>query len=42
MTMTTKKGDQTLHATILRRSNIKLGQPLDFDRFSVRGIEAGP
>lgn len=42
MTMTTKKGSQTLHKTILRTSNVKFDQPLDFDAFSVRGLEAGP
>lgn len=42
MTMTTKKGKQTQHKTILRTSNIRFGQPLDFDTFSVRGLETGP
>jgi len=44
MTMTTKKGKQTLHKTVLRTSDIKFDfdQPLDFDDFSVRGLEAGP
>ena len=42
MTMTTKKGDQTQHKTILRTSDIQFDQPLDFDSFSVRGLEAGP
>lgn len=42
MTMTTKKGDETQHMTILRTSDVKFGQPLDFDSFSVRGLEAGP
>ncbi len=42
MTMTTKKGKQTLHKTILRTSDIKFNQSLDFDSFSVRGLEAGP
>jgi len=42
VTMTTKKGKQTLHTTILRTSNVKFEQPLDFDSFSVRGLEAGP
>jgi hypothetical protein len=42
MTMTTKKGDQTLHRTILRTSDVKFGQDLDFDSFSVRGLETGP
>ena len=42
MTMTTKKGKQTLHKTALRTSDVKFDQPLDFDDFSVRGLEAGP
>jgi Outer membrane lipoprotein-sorting protein len=42
MTMTTKKGDQTMHKTVLRTSEVKFGQPLEFDRFSVRGLETGP
>ena len=42
MTMTTKKGDQTLHKTILRTSDVKFGQALDFDQFTVRGLETGP
>lgn len=42
MTMTTKKGKQTLHKTILQISDVKFGQPLDYDLFSVRGLETGP
>jgi hypothetical protein len=42
MTMTTKKGTQTLHKTILRTSNVKFNQDLDFDSFTVRGLETGP
>ena len=42
MTMTTKKGEQTLHKTILRTSDVKFGQPLEYDQFSVRGLETGP
>jgi len=42
MTMTTKKGKQTLHKTLLRTSDVKFDQPLVFDDFSVRGLEAGP
>lgn len=42
MTMTTKKGKQTLHKTILRTSDVKFDQDLDFDMFSVRGLETGP
>jgi hypothetical protein len=42
VTMVTKKGDQTQHRTVLRTSDTKFDQPLDFDSFSVRGLEAGP
>ena len=42
VTMTTKKGKQTLHKTLLRTSDVKFDQPLDFDSFTVRGLEAGP
>ena len=42
MTMTTKRGKQLLHKTILRTSDVKFGQDLDFDMFSVRGLETGP
>jgi len=42
MTMTTKKGKKTEHKTILRTSEIQFGQPLEFEAFSVRGLEAGP
>jgi hypothetical protein len=42
VTMTTKKGKQTLHKTLLRTSDVKFDQSLDFDDFSVRGLEAGP
>ena len=42
MTMTSKKGEQTLHKTILRTSDVKFGQKLVFDQFSVRGLETGP
>jgi hypothetical protein len=42
MTMTSKKGDQTLHRTVLRTSDVKFGQKLEFDQFSVRGLETGP
>jgi hypothetical protein len=41
-TMTSKKGDQTLHKTILRTSDVKFGQKLEYDQFSVRGLETGP
>ena len=42
VTMVTKKGDQTQHRTVLRTSDTKFDQPLDFESFSVRGLEAGP
>ena len=42
ITMTTKKGNKTEHKTILRTSNIEFDQPLEFDTFTVRGLEAGP
>lgn len=42
MTMTTKKGEQTLHKTVLRTSDVKFGQKLEYDQFSVRGLETGP
>jgi hypothetical protein len=42
VTMTTKKGKQTLHKTLLRTSDVKFDQPLDYDSFTVRGLEAGP
>jgi hypothetical protein len=42
VTMTTKKGKKTEHKTILKTSDVKFDQPLDFDSFSVRGLEAGP
>lgn len=42
MTMTTKRGKQTLHKTILRTSDVKFNQDLEFDSFSVRGLETGP
>ena len=42
MTMITKKGEETLHKTIIRTSDVKFGQKLEFDQFSVRGLETGP
>ncbi len=41
MTMTTKKGQRTLHKTILRSSNIRFNQDLAEDLFSVRTLERG-
>lgn len=42
MTMTTKKGDQTLHKTVWRANDVKFGQNLSYDQFTVRGLETGP
>jgi hypothetical protein len=39
--MTTKKGDRTLHKTVLRNSNIRFRQELDEDFFTVRQMEKG-
>ena len=39
--MTTKKGDKTLHKTVLRNSNIRFRQELDEDFFTVRQMEKG-
>ncbi len=41
MTMTTKKGKQTLHKTILDFSNIKVNQPLKDDLFTTRRLQKG-
>ena len=41
MTMTTKKGKQTLHKTVLRTSDVKFNQDLKIDDFSTRGLETG-
>jgi hypothetical protein len=41
MQMTTKKGTQTLHKTLLTAENVKFGQPMDQSRFSVRELEKG-
>jgi hypothetical protein len=41
MTMTTKKGQQTQHRTLLRMSNVKFNQPLEDALFSVRQLEKG-
>lgn len=42
MTMVTKKGEQTLHKTVIRTSEVRFGQKLEYDQFSVRGLETGP
>ena len=39
--MTTKKGKKTLHKTILISDNVKYGQEMDEDTFSVRRLEKG-
>ncbi|MEY3001873.1 MAG: hypothetical protein RLZZ428_248 [Pseudomonadota bacterium] len=41
MTMTTKKGNSTLHTTILQFSNIELNEPLSDDMFTTRRLEKG-
>lgn len=42
MTMTTKKGKQTLHKTVMRTSDVQFNQDLKIDDFSERGLETGP
>lgn len=39
--MTTRKGDETLHKTVLRNGNIRFRQQLDEDFFTVRQMEKG-
>jgi hypothetical protein len=39
--MTTKKGKETLHKTILLMSNVRFNQPMEDDQFSVRALEKG-
>ncbi len=41
MHMTTRKGDTTLHKTVLRFENVRFNQPMDDSRFSVRQLEKG-
>ena len=41
MHMTLKKGKKTLHKTILISDNVKYGQDMDEDTFSVRRLEKG-
>ena len=41
MTMTTKKGKQTIHKTILKFSHIKVNTPLSDDLFTTRRLEKG-
>jgi hypothetical protein len=42
MHMTTRKGDTTLHKTVLQLENVHFDQPMDESRFSVRQLEKGP
>ena len=39
--MTTKKGKKTLHRTILHTTNVRFGEDLDAEFFSVRRLEKG-
>jgi hypothetical protein len=41
MTMTTKKGKQTLHKTVLISDNVRYGQEMEDDDFTVRKLEQG-
>ena len=41
MSMTTKKGKNTLHKTILKFSNVKLNVPIEDDVFTTRRLEKG-
>jgi outer membrane lipoprotein-sorting protein len=41
MTMTTKKGNHTIHKTILKFDNIKVNKPLSDDLFTTRRLEKG-
>ena len=41
ITMTTKKGNATLHKTILRFSKIQLNKPIDDNIFTTRRLEKG-
>lgn len=40
--MTTKQGKATQHKTILKRSNVRFGQDLAADLFTLRQLEKGP
>ena len=42
MHMTTRKGDEILHRTVLSAKNVKFGQSLAEDFFTVRQLEKGP
>lgn len=39
--MTTKRGNETRHRTVLRLSSVKFNQPLEEEMFSVRKLEKG-
>ncbi len=41
MTMTTKKGKKTLHKTVLISDNVRYGQEMGANKFSVRQLEKG-
>jgi len=42
MLMSTRKGDETLHKTLLFARNVRFGQPQGDDLFTVRQLEKGP
>ena len=42
MHMATRKGDATLHKTVLELENVHFDQPMDESRFSTRQLEKGP
>ena len=42
MEMATRKGETTLHKTVLDLENVHFDQPMDDSRFSVRQLEKGP
>jgi hypothetical protein len=42
MHMSTRKGEEILHRTVLSAKNVKFGQPLAEDFFTVRQLEKGP
>ncbi len=42
MEMSTRRGDQVLHATVMRQVNTRFNQPLPADLFTLRRLEKGP
>ena len=42
MHMSTRKGETTLHKTVLYSRNVKFNQPMDEELFTVRQLEKGP